>query len=133
MEFGELTLSRNQKYYIVKSKYDYNKLDVSVFTIYEWEHLLQISKVFEEKVYEKIHESDYNYKYSESVYYLYYNPYGEYKGLNDLEYSCESPYEIYETIYLELKKSNELSIDGLRIWMKDNYRKLLENYNKLNL
>lgn len=133
MEFEELTLSRDQKYYVVKSYYDYNKMDVSVFTIDEWEHLLQISKVFEEKVYEKLHESDYNYQYSESVYYLYYNPYCGYKGLNDLEYSCESPYEIYETIYLELKKSNELSIDGLRIWMKDNYRKLLENYNKLNL
>jgi len=85
-----------------------------------------------EKVYEQRYDSVYNYKYSESVYYLYYNPYCKYEGLNNLEYSCENPYEIYETIYLELNQSSELSTNELRIWMRDNYKELIENYNKLN-
>jgi len=131
MEFGELTLLRNQKYYIVKSYYDYNKLDISIFTIDEWEHLLQISKVFEDKIYERRYDDVLYFGDNEVIYYLYYNPYCGYKGLNDLEYSCENLYEIYETIYLELNKSNELSTNGLRIWMRDNYKELIENYNKL--
>ena len=131
MEFGELTLLRNQKYYIVKSYYDYNKLDISIFTIDEWEHLLQISKVFEDKIYERRYDDVLYFGDNEVIYYLYYNPYCGYKGLNDLEYSCENLYEIYETIYLELNKSNELSTNGLRLWMRDNYKELIENYNKL--
>lgn len=131
MEFGELTLLKNQKYYIVKSYYDYNKLDISIFTIDEWEHLLQISKVFEDKIYEQRYDDVLYFGDNEVIYYLYYNPYCGYKGLNDLEYSCENLYEIYETIYLELNKSNELSTNGLRIWMRDNYKELIENYNKL--
>jgi len=131
MEFGELTLLRNQKYYIVKSYYDYNKLDISIFTIDEWEHLLQISKVFEDKIYERRYDDVLYFGDNEVIYYLYYNPYCGYKGLNDLEYSCENLYEIYETIYLELNKSNELSTNGLRIWMRDNYKELIGNYNKL--
>ena len=131
MEFGELKLLRNNKYYIVKSYYDYNKLDISIFTIDEWEHLLKISKVFEDKIYEGRYESDFYYNDNEVIYYLYYNPYCGYKGLNDLDFLCDYSYEIYETIYLELKKSNEISINGLRIWMKDNYKELIDNYNKI--
>jgi hypothetical protein len=134
MDFGKLEISKQKEYCSVKSYYDY-KLDISIFEIKEWEHLLEISKKFEQYVHEEKIQSDDNYKElevkkSEVVYYLYYNPY-ESRGLSNVEYYYEYPYEIYETIYQEIKKDDGITIDGLRNWIKDNYKELIDNYNKL--
>jgi hypothetical protein len=90
----EIIYVKNKEYIYVLTinVYNDNVFDLSIFEIEEWTHLTKISKVFEDAVvnldvdislrpYINVSKD-----IKKAVYYLYYSPFYNWKGFNDLEY-----------------------------------------------
>jgi hypothetical protein len=142
----EIVYVKNKEYvYVLTNNVDnYNVLDLSIFEIEEWTHLTKISKVFEDAVvnldvdislrpYINVSKD-----IKKGVYYLYYSPFCNWKGFNDLEYEMLEINNIYEVVFNFVKEHKKITINDFRKWIIDNYTNILMHYdnilnNKINL
>jgi hypothetical protein len=142
----EIVYVKNKEYiYVLTINVDNdNVLDLSIFEIEEWTHLIQISKVFEDAVdnldvdirlrpYINVSKD-----IKKGVYYLYYSPFTRWKGFNDLEYEILNINDIYEVVFNLVREDEKITINKFRRWIIDNYKNIQTHYdnllnNKINL
>jgi len=143
---NEIVYVKNKEYiYVLTINVDnYNVLDLSIFEIEEWTHLTKISKVFEDAVvnldvdislrpYINVSKD-----IKKAVYYLYYSPFCNWKGFNDLEYEMLEINDIYKVVFDLVREHQKITINDFRKWIIDNYTNIQMHYesllnNKINL
>lgn len=143
---NEIVYVKNKEYiYVLTINVDNdNVLDLSIFEIKEWTHLTKISKVFEDAVVNlDVDKSLRPYiniskNIKKCVYYLYYSPFCQWKGFNDLECETLEINDIYELVFNFVKENKKITINKFRTWIIDNYEIIKIHYetllnNKINL
>ena len=142
----EIVYVKNKEYIYVLANNDdnNNELDLSIFEIEEWSHLTKISKVFEDSVVNldvEISSRPYinvSKDIKKAVYYLYYSPFCNWKGFNDLEYEMLEINDIYKVVFDLVREDKKRTINKFRRWIIDNYTNIQIHYdnilnNKINL
>jgi hypothetical protein len=143
----DLIIEDNKKYCYVISYYSQNdytihkNTDISIFEIDEWKELLNKSKIFKKNADRLNSENDHNYisidkDYKKAVYYLYHNcDYCYQNDFTSFEYYIGNNQDIYERAFIETKNTdrNNISIDGFRGWIIDNYDNINKNYDIINM
>ena len=143
---NEILYIKNKEYiYVLTNNSDnYNELDISIFEIEEWTNLTKISKVFEGYVFNlDVDKSLRPYinvskDIKKAVYYLYYSPFCNWKGFNDLEYEMLEINDIYKVVFDLVREHQKITINDFRKWIIDNYTNIQMHYesllnNKINL
>ena len=143
---NEIVYVKNKKYiYVLTINVDNdNVLDLSIFEIEEWTHLIKISKVFEDAVVNldvEISLRPYINVFKDikkSAYYLYYSPFCWWKGFNDLECETLEINDIYKVVFDLIREHQKITINDFRKWIIDNYTNIQMHYesllnNKINL
>ena len=135
----EIVYVKNKEYiYVLTINVDNdNVLDLSIFEIEEWTHLIKISKVFEDYVFNlDVDKSLRPYiniseNIKKCVYYLYYSPFCWRKGFNDLECETLEINDIYEVVFNFVKEDKKITINKFRRWVVDNYEIIQTHYDTL--
>ena len=143
---NEIVYVKNKEYiYVLTINVDNdNVLDLSIFEIEEWTHLTKISKVFEDAVVNldvEISLRPYinvSKDIKKCAYYLYYSPFCNWKGFNDLEYEMLEINDIYKVVFDLVREDKKRTINKFRRWIIDNYTNIQTHYesllnNKINL
>jgi hypothetical protein len=156
---NEIVYVKNKEYvYVETINVDNdNVLDLSIFEIEEWTHLTKISKVFEDAVVNldveislrpyivnldvEISLRPYinvSKDIKKGAYYLYYSPFCNWKGFNDLEYEMLEINDIYKVVFDLVREDKKRTINKFRRWIIDNYTNIQMHYenlldNKINL
>ena len=135
----EIVYVKNKEYiYVLTINVDNdNVLDLSIFEIEEWSHLLKISKVFEDAVVNldvEISLRPYinvSKDIKKCAYYLYYSPFCWWKGFNDLECETLEINDIYEVVFNFVREDKKITINKFRRWVIDNYTNIQMHYDTL--
>ena len=135
----EIVYVKNKEYIYVLANNDdnNNELDLSIFEIEEWTHLTKISKVFEDSVVNldvEISLRPYinvSKDIKKGAYYLYYSPFCNWKGFNDLECETLEINDIYEVVFNFVSEDKKLTINKFRRWVVDNYTHIQTHYETL--
>ena len=143
---NEIVYVKNKEYiYVLTINVDNdNVLDLSIFEIEEWTHLIKISKVFEDAVVNldvEISLRPYinvSKDIKKGAYYLYYSPFCWRKGFNDLESEILKINDIYKVVFDLVREDKKITINKFRRWVIDNYEIIQMHYdtllnNKINL
>jgi hypothetical protein len=143
---NEIVYVKNKEYiYVLTINCDNdNILDLSIFEIEEWTHLLKISKVFEDAVVNldvEISLRPYinvSKDIKKGAYYLCYSPFCWWKGFNDLECETLKINDIYKVVFDLIREHQKITINDFRKWIIDNYTNIQMHYesllnNKINL
>lgn len=114
---------------------DYRK-DLSIFSVDEWEKLLEISANFEKAVHWFNNASNNEYSRADSelrssAYYLWYSPFSHCVGFRALDYDMLNLYDIYKKVFDILKEENSLTVDKFHDWIYENKDTLDYRYNIL--
>jgi hypothetical protein len=135
----EIVYVKNKEYiYVLTINGDNDYvLDLSIFEIEEWTHLTKISKVFEDAVLNldvEISLRPYinvSKDIKKGAYYLYYSPFCNWKGFNDLECETLEINDIYEVVFNFVSEDKKLTINKFRRWVVDNYTHIQTHYETL--
>ena len=136
---NEILYTKNKEYiYVLTINVDNNNvLDLSIFEIEEWTHLIKISKVFEDAVVNldvEISLRPYinvSKDIKKGAYYLYYSPFCWWKGFNDLEYETLEINDIYKVVFDLVREDKKITINKFRKWVIDNYTNIQMHYDNL--
>jgi hypothetical protein len=136
---NEIVYVKNKEYiYVLTINVDNdNVLDLSIFEIEEWAHLIKISKVFEDAVVNLDVEISLRPYINVSkdikkvAYYLYYSPFCWWKGFNDLEYETLEINDIYKVVFDLVREHQKITINDFRKWIIDNYTNIQTHYETL--
>jgi len=143
MKIKHLDLTNDKNYiYVLSMEYldNYkNTIDLSIFNIEEWEHLITLSKYFERAFSKLKASSDYELKNTDAKIikasnYFYYSPYTYmYSGLSKLEYKIATNIEIYEKSYniIKTEEYRKITLNNFREWIIENYKDIISNYELL--
>ena len=136
---NEIVYVKNKEYiYVLTINVDNdNVLDLSIFEIEEWTHLIKISKVFEDAVVNldvEISLRPYinvSKDIKKGAYYLYYSPFCWCKGFNDLEYEMLEINDIYKVVFDLVREDKKITINKFRRWIIDNYTNIQMHYDNI--
>ena len=135
----EIVYVKNKEYiYVLTINVDNdNVLDLSIFEIEEWTHLIKISKVFEDAVVNldvEISLRPYinvSKDIKKGAYYLYYSPFCWCNGFNDLEYEMLEINDIYKVVFDLVREDKKITINKFRRWIIDNYTNIQMHYDNI--